>query len=322
MSSVGTPALWVGFHVVVLLLLALDLGVLNRKLHIVRAREAALWTVFWVSLAMGFAVFIWQTMGSERALEFVAGYVLEESLSVDNLFVFLLIFATFRVDPLVQHRVLFWGIFGAIVLRASMILAGAALLERFEFLILIFGAILIVTATKLLLSREDEQANVSESLIARTFKRFVPMTDTYHGARFTIVENGVRKATPLLLVLVVVEFSDVVFAVDSIPAVFGVTRDPFIVYTSNIFAILGLRSLFFLLAAIMRGLRFLKPALALVLLFIGGKMIAGYFGFHVSTALSLGVVFSLLAAGVIVSLLLPAKPSGPTDHPGPPADAR
>jgi tellurite resistance protein TerC len=322
MSTVGTPALWIGFHVVVLLLLALDLGVLNRKLHIVRAREAALWTVFWISLAMGFAVFIWQTMGSERALEFVAGYVLEESLSVDNLFVFLLIFATFRVDPLVQHRVLFWGIFGAIILRATMILAGAALLERFEFLILVFGGILIVTAAKLLLSHDDEEANVADSIVVRAFKRLVPMTDTYHGASFTVVENGVRKATPLLLVLVVVEFSDVVFAVDSIPAVFGVTRDPFIVYTSNIFAILGLRSLFFLLAAIMRGLRFLKPALAFVLLFIGGKMIAGYFGFHVSTALSLSVVFGLLTAGVIASLLFPAKAEAPTDGAAPPPPER
>jgi len=315
MTSVGSPALWIGFHVVVLALLALDLGVLNRKLHVVRAREAALWTVFWVSLAMGFAGFVWKTMGSERALEFVAGYVLEESLSVDNLFVFLLIFATFRVDPLVQHRVLFWGIFGAIVLRATMIVAGAALLTRFEFLILGFGGILILTAAKLLFSDDDEESNVADGRVARLFKKFVPMTDGYRGAQFVVVEDGVRKATPLLLVLVIVEFSDVVFAVDSIPAVFGVTRDPFIVYTSNIFAILGLRSLFFLLAAIMRGLRFLKPALACVLLFVGGKMIAGYFGAHVPIAVSLGVVFSLLATGVIVSLLFPKKASAEPEEP-------
>ncbi len=307
MTSIEHLPAWIGFHVFVVAALLFDLLVLHKEDKPVSKREALAWTAVWVTLAMVFAGGVAYFMGSDKALEFVAGYLIEESLSVDNLFVFLLVFAFFKVPPAVQHRVLFWGIFGAIVMRGLMIWLGVALINRFEPIILVFAAVLVYSGVKLLFEKDDDDGDLSNNRIVRLARRLLPFSDNYDGNRFITVQNGAKKATPLLLVLIVVEVSDLIFAVDSIPAVFGVTRDPFIVYTSNIFAILGLRSLYFALAGALAGLRFLKPCLALVLLFIGGKMVAGYFEHHVPIGIALAVVGGLLGAGVGLSLLFPEK---------------
>ena len=300
-SSVGTPALWVGFTVFVVAMLALDLGVFHRKAHAVRYREALAWSGVWVGLAVAFNVLIWHLFGTERALEFLTGYLIEKALSVDNIFVFLMVFSYFAVPAAYQHRVLFWGILGALVMRAAFIVAGAALLERFHWVIYVFGAFLVLTGVKLIMERGLE-VHPERNPVYRLFKRFVPAVDHYHGAAFTVVENGRRFATPLLLVVVVVEATDVVFALDSIPAIFAVTTDPFIVYTSNIFAILGLRALYFLLAGALGQFRFLKVGLGLVLCFVGAKMAAADL-VEVPILVSLGTVASLLAGSIVASLL-------------------
>ena len=330
MHSIGTPFLWVAFTVVVAGVLAIDLYVGSKKTEAMSRRAALGWTALWVSIAVVFGAGIWLVIDHERsreaAMEFFTAYVIEYSLSVDNLFVFLLLFSSFKVAQAHQHRVLFWGIFGAVVLRAIFIFAGTALLQRFSFLIYLFGAFLLYTGVRLLFGGEDEEeVEVSENRIVRVTRRFVPVTDSYHGHHFFTVVDGTRKATPLLLVLVAVELSDVVFALDSIPAVFGVSLDPFIVYTSNIFAILGLRSLFFLLSGALFGLRFLKPSLGIVLAFVGAKMClplihwgAAQLGHadavawlpeHIPTPLSLAVVGGFLVGGVALSMLFPgARP--------------
>ena len=238
LDSIGTPPLWIGFTLFVLAMLALDLGVFHRKAHVVGIREALAWTAVWITLALGFNVGVYVWFGAERALEFLTGYVIEKALSVDNIFVFLVVFAVFAVPAALQHRVLFWGILGALVMRAVFILAGAALLQRFHWIVYVFGGFLVITGVKLLLHSGDE-IHPERNPVYRLFRRLVPAVSDYRGARFTVVESGRRYATPLLAVLVVVEATDVVFAVDSIPAIFAVTIDPFIVYTSNIFAILG-----------------------------------------------------------------------------------
>ena len=244
LESVGTPVSWIGFTLLVLAMLGLDLGVFHRRAHEVRVKEALLWTVVWISVALLFNVGVYFWFGSERALEFLTGYLIEKALSVDNIFVFLVLFSYFAVPPAFQHRVLFWGIVGALVMRAVFILLGAALLQSFHWVIYIFGAFLVFTGVKLLLQRGSE-VHPERNPLFRQFKRLIPAVGDYRGPRFTVVENGKRFATPLLLVLVAIEATDIVFAVDSIPAVFAVTRDPFIVYTSNIFAILGLRAAVF-----------------------------------------------------------------------------
>ena len=328
MQSIGTPRLWVAFTAIVTVVLVADLYIGSKKTEAMSRRAALGWTMLWVSLACGFGAFIWLAIEHDRsreaAMEFFTAYIIEYSLSVDNLFVFLLLFSAFKVPQAWQHRVLFWGIFGAVVLRAVFIFAGTALLQRFHFLIYLFGAFLLYTGVKLVFGGEDEQdVEVSENRIVRFTRRFVPVTDHYDGHHFITVVDGAKKATPLLLVLVAVELSDVVFALDSIPAVFGVSLDPFIVYTSNIFAILGLRSLFFLLAGALFGLRFLKPSLGIVLAFVGAKMclpllhwLAGKAGQadaiswlpeHVPTPVSLGVVGGFLVGGVALSMLFPGK---------------
>jgi tellurite resistance protein TerC len=307
-TSIGTPLLWISFTVVVVAILGLDLLLMKRDPKPMKKRTALAWTSLWVGMATAFAIGIWWKIGREPALEFAAAYLIEYSLSVDNLFVFLLLFHAFKVPPALQHRVLFWGIFGAVILRAIFIFVGTALLQQFHFLIYVFGAFLVYTGGKLVLEKDsDEEAEVADNRIVRLVRRFIKVTDQYDGPKFFTLVEGARRATPLLVVLVSVELSDVVFALDSIPAVFGVTLDPFIVYTSNIFAILGLRALFFLLSGALWGLRFLKPCLGIVLAFVGGKMIASYWEVHVSIGVSLGVVGGLLATGVVLSVLFPGK---------------
>jgi tellurite resistance protein TerC len=292
-------------------MLALDLGVFNRKAHRISVKEAAIWSVVWISLALAFNVLLYFWQGPKVALEFLGGYLLEKSLSVDNIFVFVMIFSYFATPPQYQHRVLYWGILTALILRGAMILAGAALLTRFEFLIGVFGVLLIVTAVRMV-RHDDSEMDLEKNWVVRTVRRYLPVTNEYHGQRFTIVQNGVRMITPLLLVLLVVETSDVIFAIDSIPAVFGITRDPFIVYTSNVFAILGLRSLYFLLAGVVDKFHYLKVGLAVVLGFVGVKMViesgSSYVldhAIHVPIQWSLAVIFVVLGASIAASLLFP-----------------
>jgi tellurite resistance protein TerC len=294
-------SLWVVFNVFVLGILALDLLVLHRKAHTVSLREALAWSCVWVSLALLFCLGIYFFRGGEKALEFLTGYVIEWSLSVDNLFVFLVIFSYFAVPPIYQHRVLFWGILGALVLRAVFIATGAALLANFHWMIYVFGGFLIFTGIKLLFVGE-EKIEPEKNPAVRLVRRFMKITPDYHGQRFFIRIDGKLWATPLFLVLVVVETTDVIFAVDSIPAIFAITLDPFIVYTSNVFAILGLRALFFLLAGVMEMFRYLRVGLAFVLCFVGAKMLIAEF-YKVPIGISLGVVGGILLISILASML-------------------
>jgi tellurite resistance protein TerC len=302
MQTVGTPWLWAGFIALVLSLLALDLGVFNRRDHVITARESLRWTAFWILLALLFGGFVWWQFGPTKAIEYLTGYLIEESLSVDNLFVFVLIFATFAIPREFQHRVLFWGIVTAQVLRATMIVGGIALIERFHWLIYVFGAFLLVTGARLFFHQEEEHSP-ERSWAFRFFRRVIPATHHFHGHRFFVKEGGRWVATPLLLALLLIEVSDVVFALDSIPAIFGVTLDPFIVFTSNIFAILGLRSLYFAVAQLIGRFEYLKTGLAAVLVFIGAKMLASRF-VHVHALVSLAVVVTLLAGSIVFSVVI------------------
>jgi tellurite resistance protein TerC len=305
--------LWIGFTVVVLALLALDLGVFHRDSHAVSLKEAGVWTAVWVSLALIFNAGIFVFSGTEDGLAFTAGYLVELALSVDNLFVIALIFAAFAVPPAYQHRVLFWGILGALVMRLAFILAGAKLLDTFHWLIYLFGAFLVVTGVRLLLNRASH-ADPRDNRVLALFRRVMPLTEDYHGQRFTIRQAGQRFATPLLAVLVLVEATDLVFALDSVPAIFAITDQPFIVYTSNVFAILGLRSMYFLLAGMLDRFRFLKVGLGLVLVFVGAKMALADI-YHVPVAASLGVIVLVIGGAIAASLLIPLKlasePHGP-----------
>ena len=270
-TTIGSPGLWIGFVGFVIVMLALDLGVFHRKSHVVGFREALGWSAVWIALALVFNAGVWWKFGAQPGIEFLTGYLIEKSLSIDNIFVFVVIFSTLGIPALYQHRVLFWGILSALILRALMIFAGAAMLERFHWLIYVFGAFLILTGVKLFRQRGQEQ-NLEDSAALRWARKLVPSTERFDGERFFTRENGKRVATPLFLALLLVEFTDVVFAIDSIPAIFAVTRDPFIVFTSNIFAILGLRSLFFVLADMVTRFAYLKVGLAAVLVFVGAKM--------------------------------------------------
>jgi tellurite resistance protein TerC len=302
MHSVGSPLHWIGFLVFVLAMLALDLGVFHRHPHTVKVKEALTWSLVWVALAACFGVLVHFAFGSERALEFAAGYVIEKALSVDNLFVFVVLFGAFQVPQRSQHRVLFWGVLGALVMRAIFIAAGSALLLRFHWLIYLFGAFLVFTAIKLAREKGDgEQKSPLEGKTYKTLQRFIPTSPDLDGERFFTRKNGKRLATPLFVVLILVELTDVIFAVDSIPAVFAVTRDPFIVFTSNVFAILGLRSLYFVLADFVQRFHYLKPALAIVLGFVGVKMLlTGVL--HVPTPVSLAVICATLGGAVWLSV--------------------
>lgn len=299
-ETIGTPALWLGFLTLVLLMLAIDLGIFHRKAHEVSLKEATVWSVVWVALAAGFAVLVQAWFGPTRALEFVTGYLIEKALAVDNIFVFVVIFTTFAIAGKYQHRVLFWGILGALVMRAAFILAGGAFLDRFHWAIYVFGGLLVATGIKLLIQRNVE-SHPEKNPIVRLIQKILPLEPAYAGSSFTIVRDGRRYATRLLLALVAVEITDLIFAVDSIPAIFAVTRDPFIVFTSNIFAILGLRSLYFLLAGVVTKFRYLKVGLSLVLVFVGLKMMVTDL-IKVPIAQSLAVIVLILAASIVASL--------------------
>jgi tellurite resistance protein TerC len=282
-------------------MLSLDLGFFHRKAHAIGMREALIWSVVWISLALVFNAGVYWWFGPERALEFLTGYLIEKALSVDNLFVFLVLFSYFAVPAKLQHRVLFWGIVGALVMRAGFIFAGSALIQMFHWVIYVFGAFLVFTGIKLLAAREN-QVHPERNLVLRLFRKVVPSVPQYHGSRFWIKQSGRRFVTPLLTVLVVIEATDIVFAVDSIPAIFAITRDPFIVFTSNIFAILGLRALYFLLAGMIGRFRYLKVGLGLVLVFVGAKMLLTDI-IHVPIVLSLSVVGGLIGGSIAFSML-------------------
>ena len=294
---------WVGFNAFVLGMLALDLGVFHRKAHVISPKEAGAWTAVWVSLALLFAGGLWAYAGSEAALTFLTGYVIEEALSVDNIFVIVLIFAYFGVPLKYQHRVLFWGILGALIMRGTFIGVGTLLISRFEWILYVFGALLVFTGARMAM-KSEETFDAEESSVARLARRVLPLTKRIEGPHFLVRENGRLLATPLLLVLVLVEATDLMFAIDSIPAIFSITRDPFLVYTSNIFAVLGLRSLYFLLAHVVQKFYLLRYGLAAILVFIGLKMLGEHY-VHIPIAVSLGVVASVLAVSVVASLLFP-----------------
>jgi tellurite resistance protein TerC len=315
----GMLWLWVGFNLFVLAMLALDLGVFHREAHTVSVKEAAIWSVVWISLALVFNLLIylfWERLvpgsaysSGEAGLAFLTGYLIEKALSVDNIFVFVLIFTYFAVPAKYQHRVLFWGIIGALLMRGAMIFAGAALIKQFHWIIWIFGAFLIFTGIKMATSGEGK-IEPEKNPVIRLFRRLMPVSDRYDGQKFFTVQNGVRMATPLFLVLLMVETTDLIFAVDSIPAIFAVTQDPFIVYTSNVFAILGLRSLYFVLAGVVHKFHYLKLGLSAVLAFVGVKMLlpdvsALLLGvsYKIPTGVSLGVVATIIAVSVVASLL-------------------
>ncbi len=302
-ESIGTPTLWTGFVVFVLAMLALDLGVIHRRAHTVQVGEALIWSAVWIFLALLFNVGVYVWFGSERALEFLTGYIVEKSLSVDNLFVFSVLFSSFAVPAAHQHRVLLWGIVGALVMRAFLIVVGTALLQRFHWLAYVFGALLVLTGVRLLVQRGTEP-HPDRNPLYRLFRRIVPSSSEYRGSRFFVVESGRRCATPLFLVLVAVEATDLVFALDSIPAIFAITADPFIVFTSNVFAMLGLRALYFALADMLWRFHHLKVGLALVLVFVGAKML-GAAVYHVPIAVSLGVTAALIGGSLAASLIRP-----------------
>jgi tellurite resistance protein TerC len=305
MTSSAEPFMWVIFGAVVVVMLALDLGVFHRKAHVIGTREAAIWSAVWIGVALLFNLGIYLHSGSDRALEFFQAWLIEKALSVDNLFVFLVAFSYFAVPPHLQHRVLFWGIVGALITRGVFIAIGAALLANFHFVMYIFGAFLIFTAIRLMRGG-DEEPHPEKNPVLRLFRRFVRLTNEYVGSNFFTRQDGKLYATPLLMVLVVIEATDVVFAVDSIPAVFGVTSDVFIVYTSNIFAVLGLRALCFLVASIVRRLRYLRPALALVLAFVGAKMLLSD-RFRIPNWVSLVVIAGLIGGAAVISLIFSRK---------------
>ncbi|MBA3672773.1 MAG: TerC family protein [Gemmatimonadaceae bacterium] len=295
---------WAGFVGFVLGMLALDLGVFNRTPHVVTAKEAGMWTAVWVALALAFAGGLALLESHQAALTFLTGYVIEESLSVDNIFVMVLIFQYFRVPAQFQHRVLFWGILGALIMRGLFIALGAALLARFEWIIYVFGALLVVTGVRMAV-KQDEEFDGEQNVVVKFVRRFLPVTSDYRDKHFFAIENGRRHATPLFLVLVLVEVTDLIFAIDSIPAIFGITRDPFLVFTSNIFAVMGLRSLFFLLATVVERFHLLKYGLAVILTFVGAKMILEQW-IHIPIMLSLAIVLGVLALSIVASLIWPA----------------
>ena len=307
--------LWVGFNAFVLAMLTLDLGVFHRRAHEVSVKEAATLSAVWVALALGFNYGIYHFRGEQAGLEFLAGYLIEKALSVDNIFVFVLIFSYFRVPPKYQHRVLFWGILGALVMRGVMIGLGSYLIHHFEWVLYVFGAFLVWTGYRM--ARQDERAIEPEANpVIRLVRRLVPVTGSYRGPSFFIREptesEGAtrRLATPLFVVLVLVETTDLIFAVDSIPAVFAVTRDPFLVYSSNVFAILGLRALYFLLSGIIGKFRYLKFGLSVVLIFVGAKMLLADV-YKVPIGLSLGIIALVIASSIALSLLLPPREEAP-----------
>ncbi|WP_375419343.1 TerC family protein [uncultured Hymenobacter sp.] len=303
----NTPLFWLGFNAFVIALLLLDLLVFNRRAHAVRMREALGWSAFWITLSLCFNALVYRTLGAEAGLQWLTGYLVEKALSVDNLFVFLLIFSYFKVPAEYQHRILFWGVLGALLLRAIFILVGAALLAKFHFLLYVLGAFLVYTGVKMALSAESTEIDPEANPVVRFLSRHLPITRQLDGGKFFTRKDGLRFATPLFVVLVMVETTDVVFAVDSIPAILAISRDTFIVYTSNVFALLGLRALYFALAGLMQAFHYLHYGLSLILVFIGGKLlIEDFYTFPMPVAL--GIVGLILLVSVVVSLVLPKAP--------------
>jgi tellurite resistance protein TerC len=305
---------WMGFVVAVIIFLALDLGVFHRKAHSIRFKEALIWTGVWATMAMGFAWGLYVLRGQTEALEFITGYIVELSLSMDNVFVIALIFGYFRIPLAYQHRVLFWGILGALIMRGVMIGVGAALVRQFEWTLMIFGAFLVYSGIKMLFAKE-EGVEPEKNVVMRLARKWLPISPVFETHHFISLVNGRRMFTPLALVLVMVEATDLVFALDSIPAIFGITTNEFIVFTSNVFAILGLRSLYFVLAGAMEYFRFLKVGLSLVLVFIGAKMLLPMF-IHLSTPISLGIVGSIILISIVASLVSQWIPAQEADEAG------
>ncbi len=297
---------WIGFLLFIFLMLALDLGVFHKKAHVISVKEASVWTTVWITLALLFNVFIFFNFGKTKALEFLTGYVIEYSLSVDNIFVFILIFTYFRIKPEYQHEVLFWGIIGALVMRAIFIFTGVALINRFHWIIYIFGGFLVITGIKMLF-QGDNEVDPEKNPVVRFARKFLPVTDKMHGDKFFIREHARVFATPLFIVLLIIESSDLIFAVDSIPAILAISQDTFIVFTSNIFAILGLRSLYFAISGIMNIFRFLKIGLAFVLTFVGLKMCLSDI-IEVPVFYSLLTIISILLISILASVII--KPAG------------
>jgi tellurite resistance protein TerC len=297
---------WLGFHAFIFLMLALDLGVFHKHTHKIPVREAVIWTAVWITLALLFNVFVYLEFGEVRALEFLTGYVIEYSLSVDNIFVFILIFTFFSVKAQYQHKILFWGILGALFMRAVFIVAGVALINRFHWIVIIFGGFLLFTGIKMLFQK-DEAIEPEKNPIIKFFRKFFPVTESHHGDKLFVRHNDRLHATPLFLVLLIIETSDLIFAVDSIPAILAISHNTFIVYTSNIFAILGLRSLYFAVSGIMGYFRFLKIGLAFVLSFVGFKMLAAFFNLEIPIVYSLLTIVSILLLSILASLIIKKK---------------
>lgn len=302
---------WVVFNAVIFSMLALDLGVINRRAHKIALKEALIWSGIWIALAMSFNIFVLVEFGKTKALEFLTGYVIEYSLSIDNIFVFILIFSYFSVKPQYQHKILFWGILGALIMRGIFIFAGVALINRFHWIVIIFGAFLIFSGFKMLFQKDEISVEPEKNALVRLFRKFLPVTETLHGNSLFVRQNNRLVATPLFLVLLVVESTDLIFAVDSIPAILAISKDTFIVYTSNIFAILGLRSLYFAVSGIMGLFRFLKVGLAIVLSFVGFKMLASFLHIEIPIILSLGIIISILLVSIMASVIIKKKESFP-----------
>jgi tellurite resistance protein TerC len=302
---------WIGFHIIIFTVLALDLGVINKRAHKIALKEALIWSGVWITLALIFNLFVLIQFGKTKALEFLTGYLIEYSLSVDNIFVFILIFSYFSVKAQFQHKILFWGILGALILRGIFIFAGITLINRFHWIVIIFGAFLIITGIKMLMQKDATEVSPEKNQIVKLFRRFFPVTETLHGESLFIRQNRKLFATPLFLVLLVIESSDLVFAVDSIPAILAISKSTFIVYTSNIFAILGLRSLYFAVSGIMSYFRYLKVGLAIVLTFVGFKMLASFIRFEIPILISLVIIVSILLISIIASVIIKKKESLP-----------
>ncbi len=296
--------LWVVFGAVILILFALDLGVFHRKSHQVGIKEALIWSGIWLAVAIIFNLLVYFWMGKELAIEFAAGYLVERTLSFDNLFVFLLIFTYFKVPSIHQYKVLFWGIIAALVMRGVFVVAGIELIDKFHWIVYLFGAFLFVSGLKLLLRKDEEPMDVGRNPVLRLCKRFLPTTDQYGEGNFTLIIDGKRYVTPLFIVLLIIETSDILFAFDSVPAILGITLNPFIVYTSNIFSILGLRALYFALAGCMVIFRYLNQGITLILIFIGAKMLASEF-IEIPAVIALGVIVLILVGAMALSLIRP-----------------
>lgn len=298
--------LWVGFNVFILVMLVLDLGVFNRKSHEIKVKEALLWSLFWITLSMIFNLGIYFYRGTEVALEFFTGYIIEKSLSVDNIFVFLMIFTYFRVSPKYQHKVLFYGILGALIFRAIFIFAGIALIQHFHWIIYVFGVFLVFTGINMV-TGQDKEIHPAKNPVIRAFRKFFPVTNEYHGSHFFVKENKKLHATPLFIVVLMVETTDIIFAVDSIPAILAISHDPFIVYTSNVMAILGLRALYFALSAVMRLFHYIQYGLSVILVFVGLKMIISGFDIKLPISVTLLVIGLILVLSIAASMVFPKK---------------